>query len=178
MVNKKTESLSQQHITAMIYTKGKRLQIKVLTTSTKSLKSITIDLAREATCFASTSHGAGIIAIGLEYGEIMMIHNFADFIRFYVNNHEIKEQILTKTILHWHAQACLSLVFSSDAKYLYSGGEESVLVAWNVAKQSKSFLPRLGAPLCHIVVSSDVSKAAKVLVTTLDNCIRLVNTAK
>lgn len=152
MSNKKTD-LSQQSITALLYTKGKRLLIKVLTPSTKSSKSITIDLSRNATCMTSTSLGAGIVSIGLEYGEVLMIHNFGEFIRYYVHDNELKESILTKTILHWHAQAALSLVFSCDGKYLYSGGEESVLVAWNVAKQSKSFLPRLGAALCHIVVS-------------------------
>ena len=30
---------------------------------------------------------------------------------------------------------------------LFSGGEEAVLVQWNLSKGTKAFLPRLGAPL-------------------------------
>lgn len=38
---------------------------------------------------------------------------------------------------------------------MYSGGEESVLVFWQVDTEHKQFKPRLGAPISHICNSQD-----------------------
>ncbi|OEH78287.1 wd g-beta repeat-containing protein [Cyclospora cayetanensis] len=54
-------------------------------------------------------------------------------------------------VLHWHAHAVSSLAFSSDGLVLLSGGEEGVLVMWQLQQNfSKQFVPRLGAPILHI----------------------------
>mmetsp|Transcript_12466 Transcript_12466/g.27976 ORF Transcript_12466/g.27976 Transcript_12466/m.27976 type:complete len:1114 (-) Transcript_12466:631-3972(-) len=91
------------------------------------------------------------------------------------------------TVLHWHAHPvnCLSLATSSLglATTLYSGAEEGVLVVWSGANfSSKSFFPRLGAPLSHICNNCDSADNSAtggicVAVTTTDNCIRVINTA-
>jgi hypothetical protein len=39
--------------------------------------------------------------------------------------------------------------------YLYSGGEESVLVFWQLDTNHKQFKPRLGAPIAHVCNSQD-----------------------
>ena len=39
--------------------------------------------------------------------------------------------------------------------YLYSGGEEAVLVFWQVDTNHKQFKPRLGVPIAHICNSQD-----------------------
>ena len=39
--------------------------------------------------------------------------------------------------------------------YLYSGGEESVLVFWQVDTNHKQFKPRLGAPISRICNSEE-----------------------
>jgi NET1-associated nuclear protein 1 (U3 small nucleolar RNA-associated protein 17) len=53
--------------------------------------------------------------------------------------------------LHWHAHSVHSLCFSTDGTHLYSGGEEAVLVQWNLQLSGggadKQFLPRLGGTL-------------------------------
>ena len=67
--------------------------------------------------------------------------------------------------------------FSSDGKYLFSGGEENVLVLWQIRQMTSNFLPRLGAPLVHMSVSTDPNKAGKVLISGADNSIRWFNTA-
>lgn len=59
------------------------------------------------------------------------------------------------TIMHWHAHAVADLVFNSDGSYLVSGGEEGVLVIWQTASGNKRFLPRLGAPIRRVSMSSD-----------------------
>jgi NET1-associated nuclear protein 1 (U3 small nucleolar RNA-associated protein 17) len=51
---------------------------------------------------------------------------------------------------HWHASAVGTLVFSEDGAYVLSGGEEAVLVLWQVETGVKQFLPRMGAPIRFI----------------------------
>jgi hypothetical protein len=100
------------------------------------------------------------------------------------------------TALHWHAHAVCSVALSFDGKNLFSGGEEAVLVMWHhipsstssstSSATSRSFIPRLGGGIAHVVsnrdpvstdssVSLDCSKP-NIVVTTLDNSIRVVNT--
>lgn len=48
---------------------------------------------------------------------------------------------------HWHAHAVSSLSFSGDGGHLFSGGEEAVLVVWQLQTGRKEFVPRVGAPI-------------------------------
>lgn len=60
-----------------------------------------------------------------------------------------------KSTLHWHAHGVAGLAFNSDGSYLLSGGEEAVLVIWQVETGNKRFLPRLGAPITGVSISPD-----------------------
>ncbi|KAJ7808248.1 WD40 repeat-like protein [Mycena olivaceomarginata] len=57
------------------------------------------------------------------------------------------------TTLHWHAHAVSSIAFTSNGAYLLSGGEESVLVIWQLHTGKREFLPRIGSPIKTISVS-------------------------
>jgi WD40 repeat protein len=59
------------------------------------------------------------------------------------------------TTLHWHAHGVNTIVFNHDGDYLYSGGEEGVLVSWQLRSGVRSFLPRLGAALVDVALSPD-----------------------
>ena len=54
---------------------------------------------------------------------------------------------------HWHAHAVSSIAFTSNGAYLLSGGEEAVLVIWQLHSGKKEFVPRLGAPINTLGVS-------------------------
>lgn len=56
------------------------------------------------------------------------------------------------TTLHWHAHAVASVTFTPNGAYLLSGGEESVLVIWQLHTGKKEFVPRIGAPINTIAV--------------------------
>lgn len=56
------------------------------------------------------------------------------------------------TTLHWHAHAVSSLAFTPNGAYLLSGGEESVLVIWQLHTGKKEFIPRVGAPITTVAV--------------------------
>jgi NET1-associated nuclear protein 1 (U3 small nucleolar RNA-associated protein 17) len=57
------------------------------------------------------------------------------------------------TTLHWHAHAVASVVFTPNGAYLLSGGEESVLVIWQLHTGKKEFVPRVGSPINTIAVA-------------------------
>ncbi|KAK0505679.1 WD40-repeat-containing domain protein [Armillaria luteobubalina] len=54
---------------------------------------------------------------------------------------------------HWHAHPVSSLAFTSNGAYLLSGGEEAVLVMWQLETGKKEFVPRVGAPISTVSVS-------------------------
>jgi NET1-associated nuclear protein 1 (U3 small nucleolar RNA-associated protein 17) len=57
------------------------------------------------------------------------------------------------TTLHWHAHAVSSIAFTPNGAYLLSGGEESVLVVWQLHTGKKEFVPRVGASINAIAVA-------------------------
>ncbi|KAL4200523.1 hypothetical protein AMTRI_Chr02g253980 [Amborella trichopoda] len=73
---------------------------------------------------------------------------------------------------HWHSTEVKFLSFSSDGTYLYSGGGEGVLVAWQLDTGKKTFLPRFGSALRYFVDSPDPSLSS---ISSADNQIHLVN---
>ncbi|KAI0375205.1 WD40 repeat-like protein [Pilatotrama ljubarskyi] len=60
------------------------------------------------------------------------------------------EKTAQTTTLHWHAHAVSSLAFTPNGAYLLSGGEEAVLVIWQLHTGKKEFVPRVGSPIVHI----------------------------
>lgn len=57
------------------------------------------------------------------------------------------------TVLHWHAHAVSSIAFTANGAYLLSGGEEAVLVIWQLHSGRKEFVPRVGAPIVGVAIT-------------------------
>ncbi|KAI8835527.1 quinon protein alcohol dehydrogenase-like superfamily [Chytridium lagenaria] len=102
------------------------------------------------------------LAVGHVNGEINLWYNL----------HRPANPDPVVTRLHWHAHRVHGLHFSPDGVYLLSGGEEAVLVIWQLATQHKQFLPRLGADVNAIGLSDDQSLYA---LTLGDNTIKIVS---
>lgn len=66
------------------------------------------------------------------------------------NYGEGEGSVVTTTKLHWHAHAVSDVCFSSDGTYLLTGGEEGVLVQWQLETGGRHFRPRLGAPVVGV----------------------------
>ncbi|TBU63747.1 WD40 repeat-like protein [Dichomitus squalens] len=64
------------------------------------------------------------------------------------------EKTAQTTTLHWHAHAVSSLSFTANGAYLLSGGEEAVLVIWQLHTGKKEYVPRVGSPILHIALLS------------------------
>ncbi|ODV92431.1 hypothetical protein CANCADRAFT_43039 [Tortispora caseinolytica NRRL Y-17796] len=56
--------------------------------------------------------------------------------------------------LKWHMKAVTALQFAMGDQYLLSGGQEKVLVFWQLETNSTQFLPRLPGPITKIAVDS------------------------
>jgi NET1-associated nuclear protein 1 (U3 small nucleolar RNA-associated protein 17) len=65
---------------------------------------------------------------------------------------EVEKRAPTSTF-HWHAHAVSALTFTLNGAYLLSGGEESVLVIWQIHSGKREFVPRVGAPIDSVAVS-------------------------
>jgi len=77
--------------------------------------------------------------------------------------------------VHWHAHPVGCVTFSRDGHYILSGGNEAVLVIWDVQTGSRAYLPRLGGAL--VGISSCRKDHARYAIRQEDNTIRVVNTA-
>jgi len=84
-----------------------------------------------------------VVATGDQEGKIIMWHNLL----------EEGKHVCVKR--HWHTEPVVDLVFSNDGNYLYSGGNENVLVVWQLGTHDKSFVPRMGGAVRHLSQSPD-----------------------
>ena len=77
--------------------------------------------------------------------------------------------------IHWHANPVAALCFSQDGRYLLSGGEEAVLVVWQLLTLKRTYLPRLGGPISHITCIPD--DPTKYVIGQRSNVVRIVSLA-
>jgi len=122
-----------------------------------------------------------IIAAGDITGRILLWRNFYNptmdsahhnNLSTYVSGRSDFNEPLCST-LHWHSQPVACLAFSSDGTRLLSGGSECVLVVWHLNENHRSYLPRLGAPLCSIYQTP--TNPTEVCVACSDNALRFLS---
>eukprot|EP00210_Caulerpa_lentillifera_P000941 g911.t1 len=77
--------------------------------------------------------------------------------------------------LHWHASAVTAIEFSSDSHYLFSIGEEGVLVSWRLRDLHKSFVPRIGLNALDLVIHPQ--KESQLLVALQSNSFKIIDQA-
>jgi NET1-associated nuclear protein 1 (U3 small nucleolar RNA-associated protein 17) len=81
------------------------------------------------------------------------------------------------TTLHWHAHAISTIAFTPNGAYLLSGGEESVLVIWQLHSGKKEFVPRLGAPVASLAVAKASEREEEYLLVLADASFVFVSSA-
>ncbi|PQE28010.1 WD domain-containing protein [Rutstroemia sp. NJR-2017a WRK4] len=60
---------------------------------------------------------------------------------------------LTPAKFHWHRKVVNTVKWSLDGNYIISGGDEAVLVLWQLDTGKKEFLPYMTTPILNLVVS-------------------------
>jgi NET1-associated nuclear protein 1 (U3 small nucleolar RNA-associated protein 17) len=77
--------------------------------------------------------------------------------------------------MHWHAHAVSTLTFTSNGAYLLSGGEEAVLVIWQLHTGRKEFVPRLGSAINTVAVARSKTGEEEYLLGLADATYVFVN---
>ncbi|KAI9105951.1 WD40-repeat-containing domain protein [Phlyctochytrium arcticum] len=103
------------------------------------------------------------VAIGDAKGRITLWHQAV----------ELESQNVSES-LHWHPHAVNDLAYTSDGSHLLSGGNEKVLVIWQLAAKRKQFLPRLNSEILTISISPNQKHFA---LTHRNNTSHLVSAA-
>lgn len=119
-----------------------------------------------ATCFhlqeASTQRGQSSevkglkgsetidIALGESNGSILIHQDILNTL--FGKNSEKKS---SPRRLHWHRGSVNTVKWSKDGNYVLSGGNESVLVLWQLDTGRKQFLPHLSSPILNVVISPE-----------------------
>lgn len=80
----------------------------------------------------------------------------------------------TKSKLHWHSQRVNAITFTKNGNGMLSGGQENVLVSWQLGNKSKEFMPRLGSEITAASISPNFEYYAT---CHSDNTIRFVKTS-
>jgi NET1-associated nuclear protein 1 (U3 small nucleolar RNA-associated protein 17) len=114
-------------------------------------------------------------ATGDEKGNIRLWYCLNDTIA--APKAEVEKRAPTST-LHWHAHAVSALTFTPNGSYLLSGGEESVLVIWQIHSGKKEFVPRVGAPIDSMAVSRTQNGEEDYLLRLADASLVFISSAK
>ncbi|GMM37751.1 Nan1 protein [Saccharomycopsis crataegensis] len=121
---------------------GQMLELKVV-----ELKSFNIHneqshlLQKKSTVTALSISNNKLVAIGLYSGVVEVLYNFVAASSDNSNNSKI---------LRWHMNPVGALNFTKDSNYLLTGGQEKVLVFWQIASDKLQFLPRLNGNISQI----------------------------
>ncbi|KAF2865859.1 hypothetical protein BDV95DRAFT_506111 [Massariosphaeria phaeospora] len=121
------------------------------------------------------------LAIGDETGLILL---FEDVLASFAAIEKSKKDAKNKSVdvesfkpkhLHWHREAVGSLKWSLDGNYLISGGDETVLVIWQLSTGKQQHLPHLTAAIENIVVSPS---GASYALTLANNSVIVLSTSE
>ena len=134
------------------------------------------------TCVAVSQDGTKLAAGDIS-GRILIWHDIKDAISARMANGTSKDddnEPWTYTeppaaTVHWHAHAVGCIEFSGDGRYLISGGQEAVLVLWDIFSGTRGYLPRLGGPI--IGISPCRMDPSLYCLRQTDNTVRIVNIA-
>lgn len=111
---------------------------------------IELPWSARATCFDARERGGSkgqdfSLVVGQEDGSLQ---HYNDISSVFTTG-----KLLSPQRLHWHRHAVDAVKFSPDGNYIISGGQETVLVMWQLATGSRSYLPNLASPIERIVVN-------------------------
>jgi NET1-associated nuclear protein 1 (U3 small nucleolar RNA-associated protein 17) len=113
-------------------------------------------------------------ATGDDKGNIRLWYCLNDNLAVDVRGVEKRTQT---TSLHWHAHTVSSVTFTPNGAYLLSGGEEGVLVIWQLHTGKKEFVPRVGAPISTVSISRSRISEEEYLLGLADSTYTFISSA-
>lgn len=116
------------------------------------------------------------LATGDENGQLRLWYCLSDDV---LSEGSSETRSAPTTTLHWHAHAVQAIEFTPNGAYILSGGEENVLVIWQVHSGKKEFVPRVGAPIHTISVcdTGDGTREQEYLLGLVDGSLAFVRSS-
>ncbi|GAA5944106.1 Nan1p [Sporobolomyces koalae] len=87
-------------------------------------------------------------ATGNTRGQIRLWYNVLER----SNSTDAKQAAPSTSLLHWHVHPISALSFTPNGAYLLSGGQEAVIVLWQLHTNHQEYVPRLGAPIQTLTI--------------------------
>ncbi|KAJ5312918.1 hypothetical protein PENANT_c018G01177 [Penicillium antarcticum] len=122
-----------------------------------------------ATCFDIRESVSIDLAVGESGGSILIYQNVLNTLF----GKETSDKKSSPRKLHWHRGSVNTVRWSKDGNYIISGGQESVMVLWQLDTGRKQFLPHLSSPICNIVISTSGSSY---VIKLADNSVMVMST--
>lgn len=98
------------------------------------------------------------LAVGISSGMIMLYQDL--LYKLIGKEKKNNNEDITPRKLHWHRTAVNTVKWSRDQRYIISGGNETVLVVWQLDTNQKQFLPHLSTSILNLTVSAKGSEYA------------------
>ncbi|KAK9469184.1 quinon protein alcohol dehydrogenase-like superfamily [Lipomyces arxii] len=118
----------------------------------------------------------GIVAVGLATGVIELFYpTSSDESPGKLDYRQSSKSYIVRTF-KWHLDPVRALSFSLDGNYLLSGGNEKVLLFWQLETGNVQFLPRLPGPITDIVVDNSSTTYALCLGNNFNEIVVLAST--
>lgn len=86
----------------------------------------------------------------------------------------MKDVEISSRRMHWHRQEVNTVRWSRDGNYLVSGGNETVLVIWQLDTNQQQFLPHLSSPILNLTISD---MGSSYILRLADNSVMVLSTA-
>ncbi|OCT50098.1 hypothetical protein CLCR_06592 [Cladophialophora carrionii] len=114
------------------------------------------------------------VAVGLSDGVIMHYEDILFKLIGMEKKNKASAGDITARRLHWHRTAVNTVKWSRDGNYIISGGNETVLVIWQLDSNQRQYLPHLSTAILNLTVSAVGSAYALRLA---DNSVMILSTA-
>lgn len=112
------------------------------------------------------------LVVGFQLGNIMQYQDLLfDLIG---KEKKTNDDDITPRKLHWHRTAVNTVKWSRDQQYIISGGNETVLVIWQLNTNEKQFLPHLSTSILNLTISA---KGSEYALRLGDNSVMILSTA-
>ncbi|KAJ2060194.1 NET1-associated nuclear protein 1 [Coemansia sp. S146] len=115
--------------------------------------------------------GEPVLAVGDWRGRIMFWHCVDAQL---LGSQPTSDRRITRNAHHWHAHCVNTVAFAESGTTMLSGGEEGVLVLWQLVTGARAFVPRLGSDVMGVAISPDQAHYA---VTLRDNTVKILAAA-
>lgn len=112
------------------------------------------------------------VVIGCTDGVILMYEDL--LYRLIGRERGIKDIEILSRRMHWHRQGVNTVKWSRDGNYLVSGGNETVLVIWQLDTNQQQFLPHLSSPILNLTISG---AGSSYVLRLADNSVMVLSTA-